>query len=39
VQAIKLALKDEFSDPGSVRELTIPAAADRFLASLRPLLA
>jgi glycosyltransferase involved in cell wall biosynthesis len=38
VQAIKLALEDPFSDPDSVRELTIPAAADRFLASLRPLL-
>jgi glycosyltransferase involved in cell wall biosynthesis len=38
VEAIRRALDDNPPDPGAVRALTIPAAADRFLASLRPLL-
>jgi glycosyltransferase involved in cell wall biosynthesis len=38
VQAILGALDDNPPNPASVRELTIPAAADRFLASLRPFL-
>jgi glycosyltransferase involved in cell wall biosynthesis len=38
VRAIQEALDDDPPNPASVRELTIPAAADRFTASLRPLL-
>jgi glycosyltransferase involved in cell wall biosynthesis len=38
VQAILGALDDNPPNAASVRELTIPAAADRFLASLRPFL-
>jgi glycosyltransferase involved in cell wall biosynthesis len=38
VEAIRRALEDEPPSPDSVRELTISAAADRFIASLQPLL-
>jgi glycosyltransferase involved in cell wall biosynthesis len=36
--AVTAALKGPAPDPGLVRDLTIPAAADRFLTRLRPLL-
>jgi glycosyltransferase involved in cell wall biosynthesis len=38
VGAIRAALDDDPPDPASVRQLTIPVAAERFTASLRPLL-
>jgi glycosyltransferase involved in cell wall biosynthesis len=38
VEAITAALEDERPDPDSVRQLTIAAAADRFVGLLRPLL-
>jgi glycosyltransferase involved in cell wall biosynthesis len=38
VEAIREALEDPPPGSGSVRELTIPAAAERFMASLQPLL-
>ena len=38
VDEVRKALGDDPPDPASVRELTLPAAADRFLAGLRPLL-
>ena len=37
-EAVRAALSDPPPDPGSIRELTIPAAAERFLGLLRPLL-
>jgi glycosyltransferase involved in cell wall biosynthesis len=36
--AIRQALDDDAPDPAAVHDLTIPAAADRFLTSLQPLL-
>jgi glycosyltransferase involved in cell wall biosynthesis len=38
VEAVGGALQGRSPDPSLMRELTIPAAADRFLGSLRPLL-
>jgi glycosyltransferase involved in cell wall biosynthesis len=38
VEAVGAALNDASPDPGLIRELAIPAAADRFLGFLRPLL-
>jgi glycosyltransferase involved in cell wall biosynthesis len=38
VEAIRNALTDPPPDPAAVHQLSIPAAADRFLASLGPLL-
>ncbi len=38
VGAIRAALNDDPPDPASVHQLTIPVAAERFMASLRPLL-
>jgi glycosyltransferase involved in cell wall biosynthesis len=37
-EAVSAGLNDPPPDPGSIRELTIPAAAERFLGLLRPLL-
>ena len=37
-EAVRAALSDLPPDPGSIRDLTIPAAAERFLGLLRPLL-
>jgi hypothetical protein len=38
VGAIRAALDGDPPDPASVHQLTIAVAADRFMASLRPLL-